>query len=113
MAAVRQVAKVERLVRSPCRTPLFASDLRDNPQSFREFQTSDKDSHLLRMAAYNFDVSAPTQAIIINPTTGIQFWNVIPNTVESSVKNCRYVLIQKSVLAFASKNLIFYCRYFR
>jgi len=52
------------------------------------------------MAAYSFDVSAPTHAIMINATTGIQFWNVIPNTVESSVRNCRYALMTEICTRF-------------
>ena len=38
-------------------------------------------------------MSALTQTIKIPVTTGIQFWNVIPNRVESCVKNCRYVFM--------------------
>src|SRR4029077_4868688 len=45
-----------------------------------------------------FDISALTQTIKIPATTGTQFWNVIPNRVESSVKNCRYVLTIEPLL---------------
>ena len=40
-----------------------------------------------------FDMSELTQTIKIPVTTSIQFWNVIPSRVESSVKNCRYVFM--------------------
>jgi hypothetical protein len=42
-------------------------------------------------------MSALTQTIKIPVTTGTQFWNVIPNRVESSVKNFRYVLMIEPV----------------
>ena len=42
-------------------------------------------------------MSALTQTIKIPVTSGIQFWNVIPNRVESSVKNCRYALMTESL----------------
>jgi hypothetical protein len=40
--------------------------------------------------AYIFDAIAPTQRIKITAASGIQIWNVIPNAVNSRVKNWRY-----------------------
>ncbi len=42
------------------------------------------------MGAYSFDVNALTQTIMNTAISGIQFWNVIPNRVESSVKKWKY-----------------------
>ena len=52
---------------------------------------------------YSFDVDKPTQRIKIPATSGTQFWNVIPNTVESSVKNCRYAFITEPFIEPANR----------